>query len=190
MIYQPSRYVSFKLTHLLHALPAPAPFQEDRRQDGFRGDGSYQYPPSFIEMARSKFQTAQHLLEAAPGAPHMSARQMAPIVQLASLARQRGIKLIAVQLPYVRSAVDYLDGNESYRSYSGVWRDFESERTASWFRNLGIVFFDLAHSPVADDPLNFIDAYHPSEDGMVKLLKGLLNEKEFQDQFPDLTKVG
>jgi len=190
MIYQPSRYVSFKLTHLLHALPAPVAFQEDRRQDGFRRDGSYLYPPSFIEMARSKLQTAQHMLEAAPGAPQMSERQMAPIVQLASLAKQRGIKLIAVQLPYVRGAVDYLDTNEAYRPYSGVWRDFESEQTAGWLRSLGIVFFDLAHSPIADDPMNFIDAYHPSEQGMVKLLKQLLNEKEFQDQLPDLNATG
>lgn len=190
MIYQPSRYVSFKLSRLLRSLPTPAAFQEDRRQDGFRRDGSYLYPPSFIEMARAKLQTAQHLLQAAPGAPHMSERQMAPIVQLASLAQRRGIKLIALQLPFVRGAVDYLDTNETYRPYSGVWREFESEQTASWLRSLGVVFFDLAHSPVADDPLNFIDAYHPSEQGMVKLLKQLLNEKGFREQLPDLNATG
>lgn len=186
MIYNPLRYVLFKFRHLARSWPSLTPFQDARRQDGFRRDGSYAYPPGFVEVARKKFQSAEYFLKSTPGAAHMSERQMAPIVQLASLAQQRGIKLIAIQLPYVRSAVDYLDDNEAYRPWSGVWREFESERTATWLRNLGISFFDLAHSPVGADPLNFIDAYHPSETGAVKLLDVLAKEPEFQAALPDL----
>ncbi|WP_316232781.1 hydrolase [Bradyrhizobium sp. SZCCHNPS2010] len=189
MIYEPLRYVLFKFRYLSHSLPSLAPFQDDHRQDGFRRDGSYAYPAGFIEVARKQFQSAEYFLKSTPGAAHMSERQMAPIVQLASLAQQRGIKLIAIQLPYIRSAVDYLDYEESYRPWSGVWREFESEQTAAWLRGLGITFFDMAHSSVGTDPLNFIDAYHPSDDGMVKLLDQLLNEKEFRAQFPDMNKI-
>lgn len=184
MNYRALDYVHFKLAKLVDALPSPVPFQEQHRTDGFNGDGSYLYPAGFVKLAREKFQTAERLVESSPGGPEMSPRQKAPIVQLASLARQRGIKIVAVQLPYVRSAVDYLDHDEAYRPYAGVWHEFESEQTASWLRGLGFAFFDFAHSPLADDPDNFIDAFHPSEKGMARLLGQLSKQPEFQTMFP------
>lgn len=186
MNYKALDYVRFKFVNLINALPSPVPFQEQHRKDGFNRDGSYLYPAAFVTLAREKLQTAQRLVESSPGAPEMSPRQKAPIVKLASLARQRGIRIVAVQLPYVRSAVDYLDHDESYRVYAGIWREFESEQTASWLRGLGFAFFDLAHSPLADDPDNFIDAFHPSETGMARLLGQLSKEPEFQTMFPHL----
>ena len=46
---------------------------------------------------------AKSLVNAMPGAPNMSDRQKAPIVRLSEMARQRGVKLIAVQLPLIRA---------------------------------------------------------------------------------------
>jgi len=185
MIYDPFRYLKFKLARLL-VQRSRGLFEEYGRQDGFRGDGSYAYPPGFIEMARTKYQTANDLVQAAPGAAQMSARQMAPIAQLAELARLRGIKLIALQLPFVHAAVDYLDHNDAYRPYAGVWRDFESDQTEAWLRSLGISFFDLARSPIDDNPLNFMDAYHPVESGMVAVLHQLMEQPAFRAELPRL----
>ena len=189
MVYSSSRYVSFKLARLIRGLPSLSPFREQRRPDGFRADGSYLYPQDFIDTARQKFQTAARLIESSPGAPQMSERQKEPVAGLAALARERNVRLIAVQLPYVRAAVDYLDHDEAYWTYSGVWREFESRQTAEWLRSLGIPFVDLARSEISDDPLNFIDAFHPSEDGMAKVLDTLSKQSDVQADLPDLRRA-
>jgi hypothetical protein len=188
MDYDSSHYVSFKLARLIRALPSPAAFPEEHRNDGFRADGSYLYPPEFIDIARKQLQTAERLIQSSPGAPKMSDRQKQPLARLAELARERNVRLIAVQLPYVRAAVDFLDHDESYWHYSGVWREFESAETADWLRGLGIPFFDFAHAEISDDPLNFIDAYHPSEDGMVKVIDMLATQPSFDAVLPAMKR--
>jgi hypothetical protein len=195
---QPFRYLKSSLVNFIHAivarplvfqayLSAPLPFvgpQAILSQEGFRGDGSYVYSTGHIEGARLHEQTADFLVSAMPGAPKMSDRQKVPIMRIAEIARQRGIKLVAVQLPLIRAGVDYLDNNEAYRAYSGVWRDFEGASTREWLESLGITFFDLARSPVDDDGLNFVDAYHPSSLGTLRLMRGLLGTIEFRAVFP------
>jgi hypothetical protein len=155
-------------------------------QEGFRSDGSYAYSPGRINDARLRYQTASSLISSMPGALNMSDRQRAPIVRLSEMARQRGVKLIAVQLPLIRAGVDYLDHEASYRDQSGVWRDFESESTRNWLNNLGISFFDFGRSTIDDDSANFIDAYHPSELGSLRVMQALLAFPEFRANFPDI----
>jgi hypothetical protein len=155
-------------------------------QEGFRSDGSYAYSPGRINDARLHSQTAGSLISSMPGASNMSDRQKEPIVRLSEMARQRGVKLIAVQLPFIRAGVDYLDYEASYRHNSGVWRDFESESTRSWLSSLGISFFDFGRSTIDDDSENFIDAYHPSELGSLRVMQTLLAFPEFRADFPDI----
>lgn len=155
-------------------------------QEGFRNDGSYLYSSGHINDARLHHQTANSLVSAMPGAPNMSDRQMAPIIRLAETARVRGVKLIAVQLPFIRAGVDYLDHETSYRHYSGVWRDFESRSTRNWLAGLGIEFFDLGRSKIGDDSANFIDAYHPSELGALKVMQALLAFPDFRATFAEI----
>jgi hypothetical protein len=170
-------------------LKAPSRFvgtQSILSQEGFRSDGSYVYSPGHIDDARLHNQTANSLVNAMPGAPNMSDRQKAPLVRLSEMARQRGVKLVAVQLPFVRAGVDYLDHEASYRHYSGVWRDFESESARNWLNSLGISFFDFGRSTIDDDSANFIDAYHPSELGSLRVMQALLAFPEFRASFPDI----
>jgi hypothetical protein len=155
-------------------------------QEGFRGDGSYVYSSGHINDARLHYQTAASLVNSMPGAPSMSERQKAPIVRIADLARQRGIKLIGIQLPFIRSGVDYIDQDQSYRWQSGVWREFESDQTRDWLKGLGITFFDLARSTIDDDKRNFVDAYHTSRLGALRVTQQLLTFPEFRADFPDI----
>jgi hypothetical protein len=82
--------------------------------------------------------------------------------------------------------VDYLDHETSYRHYSGVWRDFESESARNWLSGLGISFFDFGRSTIDDDSANFIDAYHPSELGSLRVMQALLAFPEFRADFPEI----
>jgi hypothetical protein len=199
MIYdQPWRYLKSSILDFVRTaakhpqvfrdyLKAPTPFvgtQAIFSQEGFRGDGSYVYSRGHIDDARLNYQTAASLVNSMPGASSMSERQKAPIVRIAELAKQRGITLVGVQLPYIRSGIDYLDHNESYRHYSGVWREFESEQTRAWLKGLGITFFDLGRSTIGGDSKNFVDAYHTTELGALQVMQELLGSPEFRGILP------
>jgi hypothetical protein len=157
--------------------------------EGFRADGSYTYSEGRVQYARAHFRTVRFLTDSLPGAPTLSARQREPLIRLAKMAQRRGIILVAVQLPFIGAAVDYLDHNESYRPLSGVWQEFESSEMRAWIRSLGIVFFDLAHSPITNDTDNFIDSYHPSEIGTLRVMQTLLQSADFQSVFPAINRA-
>lgn len=193
--YLKSSIGDFVRTYLKHPqvfrdyLKAPTPFvgtQSILGGEGFRSDGSYVYSSGHIADSQLHNLTAAMLVNSMPGAPAMSERQKQPIVRIAKLAQQRGIKLIGVQLPFIRAGVDYLDHNEAYRYYSGVWREFESEQTREWLKGLGITFFDLGRSTVDDDNRNFVDAYHTSELGSLHVMQQLLALPDFRAIFPDI----
>lgn len=153
-------------------------------QEGFRGDGSYVFSPGHIESTKRTSRTARFLIDAMPGAPNMSQRQMAYIEQIAEIAKERGIKVVAVQLPYLRAGIEFLDHHEGYRYFAGVWRDFESDKTRAWLSKLGIPLYDLARSSIDDDPDNFIDAYHLAEPGMRATITELMRDPAFQADLP------
>ena len=159
------------------------------QEEGFRRDGSYQFSASHIDDARQRHQTAETLVQAIPGGTEMSERQMAAIGRIAEMAKQRGITLVGVQLPFIRAGIDYLDHNESYRDYAGVWREFESDRNRNRLETLGIRFFDLARSPINDDKANFVDSYHVSELGALRVIQRLLDLPGFRAIFPDIDPV-
>ena len=148
-----------------------------------------QFSASHIDDARQRHQTAETLVQAIPGGTEMSERQMAAIGRIAEMAKQRGITLVGVQLPFIRAGIDYLDHNESYRDYAGVWREFESDRNRNRLETLGIRFFDLARSPINDDKANFVDSYHVSELGALRVIQRLLDLPGFRAIFPDIDSV-
>ena len=152
-------------------------------QEGFRDDGSYRYGPGRLQDSEKNI-TADFLVNAMPGAPSIDRDQMLVLERLAALARTRGVTLVGIQLPFAKAGVDYLDNNESYHHYSGVWREFQGSAVRDKFRQLGITFFDLSRAPLNQDSNNFIDAYHPSEIGMLRSLCSLLLIPRFRELFP------
>jgi hypothetical protein len=195
MIYdRPFRYAMESLgSYLRAALKNPVPFdayraaptrfvgpESIRNEEGFRSDGSYENSQAHIAYAHGHFLNAEHFIGTVPPDYEMSPSLMAPIERLALLARQRGIKLVGVQLPLLRAGIDFLDHNTSYGPRAGAWREFESAATRAWLAGLGIPLFDLARSLVDDDPANFIDSVHLSDRGMDKTMAELQADPAFR----------
>ncbi|KQZ01899.1 hypothetical protein ASD45_14340 [Pseudolabrys sp. Root1462] len=155
-------------------------------QAGFRVDGSYRYPTGLIASATDQTKNNRGLIESVPGAPHIDARQMAALERLAALARDRGVKLVAMQLPYLKASVEFLNNDPGYRPYAGLWREFESEAMSRKFEQLGIPFFDLCCVSFNDEASEFVDAIHVGERGMIQVLLTLAEDQRFRALFPDL----
>jgi hypothetical protein len=150
--------------------------------EGFRQDGSWLFTEAHIQSAQRQYRNVEFLVNAIPGGKTMSARQKGPIETIAKLAKERGIRLVAVQLPYLRAGVEFLDKSSADSEFYGVWHDFESGAAREWLQGIGIELFDLAHSRLDDDPANFIDAYHPSERGAKLAIVEIMGKGAFKER--------
>lgn len=130
----------------------------------------------------------QYVTSSFPGAPQLSERQFGEIERLSRLAHERQFQVIAIQYPFLESAAAFLDTNESYWPYSGIWRDLKSEQTANRFARLGISFFDMSRTQTSQDPNNFFDPAHPSERGMLKTYLALLEKPDFAKYLPRIDR--
>ncbi|CCD99861.1 conserved exported hypothetical protein [Bradyrhizobium sp. STM 3809] len=160
-----------------------------RGKFGFRNDGSVMVAPPYRAIAAETLSRgAQYVTSSFPGAPHLSERQFGEIERLAQLSRERGFKVVAVQYPFVESAAAFLDTDEAYRPYSGLWRELRSRETTERLAKLGISFYDMSRTPISQDDQNFFDPAHPSERGMLKTYLALLDRPEFGMLFPKIDR--
>ena len=97
--------------------------------------------------------------------------------------------MVAIQFPLLKSATDFLDTDQSYWPYAGLWRELRSEATAKRFSELGVQFFDMSRDPLNADPGNFFDPAHPTERGVLRTIIDLLDRKDFRDLFPNIDKA-
>jgi hypothetical protein len=195
LTYVRSSLLDFARTATRHPAPfrnylnAPTPFlgtQSIYHQEGFRFDGSYLYSPGHLADARSRYMNAETLAGALPRASGLSSWLMQPIARLAEIARARGVKLMAIQLPFIRAGIDLLDREQDGAHGFGAWRDFAARETREWLRGLGIPLFDLARLPMEDEMASFVDAYHLAEAGAAKVVLHLLNDPDFRVEFPKI----
>jgi hypothetical protein len=161
-------------------------FSELRGTNGFRKDGSYQHGQATFDQSVEKLKINEGILQAIPGAPRLSDVQLQKLSKLASLAKENGVTLIAIQFPMWQDTIKVLDTDENYHYYSGVWREFQSREMLDRFEKLGIAFFDLSHDPLTTEYRNFIDAAHPSERGMLASILSLSKNPKFSTILPEL----
>ncbi|MGJ4906722.1 hydrolase [Bradyrhizobium sp. HKCCYLRH2060] len=158
-------------------------------EEGFRSDGSYVYSPAHIADARSRYLNAETLAGSLPRAPGVSPRLEQPIARLAKIAKSREVKLIGVQLPFIRAGVDLLDREQSGPQGFGAWREFASKETRDWLQEIGIRFFDLARLTLEHETVSFVDAYHLAETGAARTMLHLLDDPDFRAEFPRIDPV-
>ena len=161
-----------------------------RGQFGFRSDGSIFVAPAYRRIAAEQLaKGAENVTGSFPGAPHLSERQFKQIERLSQLASERGFTVVGVQFPILKVATDFMDTNQSYWQYSGLWRELRSQATAERFARFGIRFFDMSRDPLNADPGNFFDPAHPTERGVLRTIIDLLDRKDFRDLFPNIDKA-
>jgi hypothetical protein len=155
---------------------------------GFRVDGSVMYAQSWKNQAPVHNTTRTFgVLSDSPGAPNMAASQIKALRRLAEIGKSNDVKLVAMVMPMLGLTVDYLDHEESYHYFSGIWREFESDDTRRMMKEFGLMFFNFAHFPGNWDPRNFVDSAHPSERVMLAaLLNAFRTDPEFRATFPQL----
>lgn len=160
-----------------------------RGQFGFRDDGSiFVYPGYRHTSAETLAHGAEYVTSSFPGASHISEFQFAQVSKLSRLAKERGFAVVGIQFPFLKSATDFLDTDQAYWPYAGLWRELRSEATAKRFEELGVRFFDMSRDPLAADPGNFFDPAHPSERGILRTVIALMDHKDFSDLFPEIDK--
>lgn len=159
-----------------------------RGQYGFRWDGSFVNQRGNEIYAPQRTSDRSILMDNfySPGAARIDDTQLAALDKLAALGRERGVMLVAVQFPMLKTVVDYLDADPSYHAQAGAWREFQSPVMAERFDRLGIPFFDLSRIPENADSRNFIDPAHTTESGTLAGIVHLLAEPRFTGIFPAL----
>ncbi|CCD83607.1 conserved protein of unknown function [Bradyrhizobium sp. ORS 285] len=160
-----------------------------RGKFGFRKDGSVMVAPPYRAIAAETLaRGAQYVTSSFPGAPHLSERQISEIERLSRLAQERGFTVVAIQYPLLESAAAFLDTDEAYWPYSGLWRELRSKPTVERFSAMGVHFFDMSRTEISRDDGNFFDPAHPSERGMLKTYLALLARPEFAKFFPKIDR--
>jgi len=160
-----------------------------RGQFGFRDDGSVFVAPAYRgTSAETLAHGATYVTSSFPGGQHLSEVQFRQIERLAGLATERGFTVVAIQYPLLKSATDFLDTDQTYWPYAGLWRELRSEAAAKRFSELGVRFFDMSRDVVNADPTNFFDPAHPSERGILKTVIALMDRKDFSELFPRIDK--
>jgi hypothetical protein len=151
---------------------------------GFRADGSFLQPAGSRATPDDDKNYMGSVLNAFPGGRRYDQKQGDALERLAALAQQRGVQLVAIQLPVARSARDYLDNEKSYHRLAGLWRESHTEERRDILHQLGVPYYDL--SRLLDDNTDFLDAAHPTEKAMIKVLLHLSDQPEFHAALPEL----
>lgn len=151
---------------------------------GFRPDGSFLQPAGSRATPDFDKNYMGSVLSAFPGGRRYDQKQGDALERLTALAQQRGVQLIAVQLPVAKSARDYLDNEKSYHRSAGLWRESHTEERRDILHELGVPYYDL--SRLLDDNTDFLDAAHPTEKAMIKVLLHLSEQPEIRAALPKL----
>jgi len=155
---------------------------------GFRLDGSYNYGSRSFDDGTDSVSA----IEAGKQWPLVPAQRLDRSIlrdfeRFTELARQKGIALVGVTMPYIPKVRDAMERSPHY----GAWRQFRSAETQEWIRNQGVLYFDFSRlESFGGRPDEFADPYHPSEPAYIRMLLSMLADERFRTLFPDLDAHG
>jgi hypothetical protein len=95
---------------------------------GFRSDGSIFVAPVYRNTSASELaRGADYVTSSFPGGQHLSETQFKQLEHLSQLATDRGFSVVAIQYPILKSATDFMDTDQGYGPYAGLWRELRSQ---------------------------------------------------------------
>ena len=152
--------------------------------DSFFKDGSSRDADKSVAIAgrsRDSLLNREVMEEYLSGGTKMSAAEMEDLKQFIDLARQKGIPMVAVQMPIYGPALRLLEKDPSY----GIVNDFYDHEAQGYFERLGILFFDyLKMPPYSEDYRYFIDPVHPGWPLSVAVVEAMGSDARFHTLLP------
>ncbi len=164
-----------------------------RTGTGFRIDGSYQYGA----ILRQRPDAGSVSIEGAVArvtngtvpfltADHMNADRRAEFERFVSAARARGIKMIAITMPFAPQIQEALDRSTRH----GIQKEFQNRATADWIRRLGVTYFNFSDlDSFGGLPEEFVDPFHPSEKAYLRMLLTMLRDPDVSEFLSDLDRT-
>ena len=173
----------------LHGVPALG-LHAARTGTGFRRDGSYQYGAAILGWSDSGIVSIDSAVRRVDSgavpmlrADHLDQERRSELERFALAARQRGIKLVAITMPFTPRLKQALDRSSRH----GIWKEFQSDETARWIRNQGIIYFNFSDlesfGGMADE---FVDPFHPSETAYSRMLQVMLQNQNLAAVLPKI----
>jgi hypothetical protein len=158
---------------------------------GFRNDGSNQYPDDMLATAGT---SPEALLHPAwnwhaylTGGDKMSEARMADFKRFVDLAKERGIPLATIQMPMYGPVARSFESDPHYR----ILQDFRAHIAQGYFDKLGIPFFDyLSFPPYSEDYRYFVDGMHNGEPITAAVIVALASDPRFHALLPELDVEG
>lgn len=160
----------------------------------FRRDGSMRYFDYFYEDAPKALKNFSPVLSQVNegGGQKIDLRQMAMLEKLGMMARERGVTLVGVQLPFPETVISILDRGETVednqQKYDGgdmrIWNEFRTDDMRNRLRDLGIIFLDFTRLRYLDTTPCFIDSAHPAEYLVLASSIGLLQQSQVRKILP------
>jgi hypothetical protein len=165
----------------LHGVPALG-LHAARTGTGFRRDGSYQYGAAILGRSDSGVASIDNAVSRVDSgtvpllrADHLDQVRRSELERFAAAARQRGIKLVAITMPFAPRLKQALDRSSQH----GIWREFQNDETARWIRKQGIIYFNFSDlESFGGKPDEFVDPFHPSETAYLRMLQVMLQNED------------
>lgn len=175
----------------LHGVPALG-LHAARTGTGFRRDGSYQYGAAILgrsDLGAVSIDSAVGRVDsgAVPllRSDHLDRERRSEFERFAAVARQRGIKLVAITMPFAPRLKQALDRSSQH----GIWREFQNDETARWVRQQGVLYFNFSDlDSFGGKPDEFVDPFHPSETAYLRMLQVMLRKPDFSALLPDIDR--
>ena len=171
----------------LHGVPALG-LHAARTGTGFRRDGSYQYGAAILGQSESGAASIENAVNRVKNGsvPLLRAKQLdkarrSEFERFAQASRERGIKLVAITMPFAPQLKQALDNSNLH----GIWREFQKEETANWVRSQGIIYFNFSDLESFGGKVDeFVDPFHPSETAYLRMLRVMLQNRDFANLVP------
>jgi hypothetical protein len=154
---------------------------------GFRMDGSVQYGDVIAGDYSRRLSYDENLARLREvglpfqNSPGMAKSKLDEFAAVASMAKSKGVSIIAVAMPYDPRIVAQLNASLEH----GIWREYRGQGFKDWMEKQGVLYFDFTDiDSFAGRTDEFLDPMHPSEPAYVRMLLKMVEDERARRLLP------